>query len=31
MAFIITKGIIGIDIKVRVGQEIDLVRDADFT
>jgi hypothetical protein len=31
MAFIITKGTIGIDIKVRVGQEIDLARDVDFT
>ena len=31
MAFIITKGIIGIDIKVRVEQGIDLARDVDFT
>ena len=31
MAYIITKGIIGIDIEVGVGQGIDLAGDIDFT
>ena len=31
MAWIITKGTIGIDIKVGVGQGTDLAGDADFT
>ena len=30
MAYIITEGIMGIDIKVKIGQKIDLDRDIDF-